>query len=132
MGWITQQGTDYCEGDKPYGNYWLETPTRPSAQHIWVNAAWQLDPTKLVPVFESAVQVHLDTKARLKNYDGILSACSYATSKSLTFGPEGIAFLNWRDAVWAYCYQALADAQAGKRAIPTTEQLLAELPVLVI
>ncbi len=79
-------------------------------------------------VFEQAVQDRLDQAARTRGYDGILSAATYATSKNPRFGPEGIAFRDWRDAVWTYCYQALADVQAGKRAMPTAKDLIAELP----
>lgn len=78
--------------------------------------------------FESAVQIWLDQAAQTRGYDGILSAVSYATSKHPRFGPEGIAYRDWRDAVWTYCYQALADVQAGKRPLPEVKALLAELP----
>ena len=82
--------------------------------------------------FETAVQKHLDEAARAKGYAGVLSACSYAPSLNQRFGPEGVAFVRWRDAVWAYCYQAMNDVQAGVRAAPTTDRLIAELPALVI
>ena len=79
----------------------------------------------------SAVQNHLDSAAKAKGYDNILSACSYAYSAS-AFGDEGRAFVIWRDAVWAYCYQVLADVEAGGRTIPTPEELTTELPNLEI
>lgn len=78
--------------------------------------------------FEAAVQSWLDQAARGRGYDGILSASTYATSKHVRFGPEGIAYRDWRDAVWDYCYAALAEVQAGKRAVPEIKQLLSELP----
>ena len=77
-----------------------------------------------------AVQDHLDTTARTRNYDGILSLCSYATSSNTTFAAEGQAGVEWRDAVWAYCYQVLADVQAQTRTIPTPAELIAELPTI--
>ena len=81
--------------------------------------------------FTSAVQSHLDATARTRNYDGILSACSYATSTNLPFSVEGQACVAWRDAVWLYCYQQLALVQAGTRTIPaTTAAFIAELPVI--
>ncbi len=76
----------------------------------------------------TAVQANLDATARSRNYDGILSLCSYAASTDPKFGAEGKAGLAWRDACWAYCYKVLADVLAGRRGIPTEAQLLAELP----
>lgn len=78
----------------------------------------------------AVVQSYLDTKPQERNYDGILSACSYATSTNPKFAAEGQACVAWRDDVWASCYQMLADVQAGTRAIPTEAELIAELPVL--
>lgn len=77
-----------------------------------------------------AVQSHLDDTAKERNYDGILSACTYATSTNAKFAAEGQACVAWRDACWAYCYQALADVSAGKRTAPTVAGLMTELPVL--
>ena len=82
--------------------------------------------------FTSAVQSHLDSTAHSRNYDGILSACSYATSTNLTFSVEGKAAAAWRDAVWLYCYQQLALVKAGTRIIPaSTTAFIAELPKIV-
>lgn len=132
MGWITEQGMDYCEGDKPYGNYWREVPPRPSALHIYINNVWVLDPTKVIATFEVAVQTYMDDAAKLRGYDSLLSACTYVTSSSLKFSAEGIAFSNWRDAVWTKCFEIQAAVQAGARDIPSLHQLMAELPLLAI
>jgi len=80
--------------------------------------------------FVNAIQVHLDAEARTRNYDGILSACSYATSTNAKFKAEALACVAWRDAVWAYGYQQLAAVQGGTRPLPTVAQLLAELPAM--
>lgn len=79
----------------------------------------------------NVVQAFLDATARTRNYDGILSLCSYAASTHPKFGPDGLAGVAWRDAVWASCYSILADVQAGHRAVPTADELLAELPAMV-
>lgn len=79
----------------------------------------------------ATVQGHLDAVAQQRGYDGILSLASYATSTHPPFAAEGQAGLNWRDAVWGYCYQVLADVQSGTRTIPAAEALIAELPVMV-
>ena len=72
----------------------------------------------------------MDKTVQKRNYDSIFTACSYATSTNAKFRAEGDACVAWRDAVWDLCYTILNDVIAGLRAIPTKEELLAELPVL--
>ena len=79
-----------------------------------------------------AVQHVLDAKAQELNYDSCLSVCSYIDTGVSKFDAEGRAFRAWRSAVWAMGYEILAQVQAGQRSIPTEEQLIAELPKLVI
>ena len=79
-----------------------------------------------------AVQHVLDSKAQELLYDNCLSVCSYVDTGVPKFDAEGKAFRVWRSAVWAKGYEILAQVQAGQRAIPTEEQLIAELPQLVI
>lgn len=79
-----------------------------------------------------AVQQVLDAKAQELLYDNCLSVCSYIDTGVAKFDAEGRAFRAWRSAVWAKGYDILAQVQAGQRAIPTEEQLIAELPKLVI
>ena len=85
---------------------------------------------KIVAEFTARVQAHLDDFARTRGYDGILSACTYATSTVPKFKAEGQYAVEARDATWAKCYEVLAAVEAGARPIPTLDELLAELPVL--
>lgn len=78
-----------------------------------------------------AVQQYLDSKAKERGYDSILSACSYAAAVN-SYQAEGQKFVAWRAACWDRCYQLLSEVQAGTRAIPTEAELLTELPVLVL
>jgi len=77
------------------------------------------------------VKDHLNATVQARDYDSIVSACTYATSAVPSYQADGQACVNWRDAVWPYVYQVLDDVQAGTRAIPTAEELIAELPELV-
>lgn len=79
----------------------------------------------------AAVQIYLDATARERNYDGILSLCSYATSLDLTFKTEGQAGVEWRDAVWRASYTIMAAVKSGIRGIPTVEELIEEMPPMV-
>lgn len=79
----------------------------------------------------SAVQNYLDTAAKERGYDGILSLCSYATSTDPVFTAEGQSGVNFRDAVWRRCYEILAAVETGERQPPTGAELLAELPKMI-
>lgn len=79
---------------------------------------------------ESFVQKVLDEKARERNYDSILSLCSYATSLNPKFQAEAQSAVEWRDNVWETCYTLLEEVEAGTREVPTEDELLALLPTL--
>lgn len=85
---------------------------------------------RLIAEYTDAVQKHLDAFARTRGYDGIMSACTYATSTAPKFAAEGQYAVEARDATWAKCYEVLAEVEAGSRPMPTLDGLLAELPVL--
>ena len=101
----------------------IVAPVEPTKEEIEAQIQSQLT---------QAVQHVLDSKAQELNYDNCLSVCSYIDTGVPKFDAEGKAFRAWRSAVWAKGYEILAQVQAGQRAIPTEEQLLAELPKLVI
>lgn len=107
---------------------------------IWVQS-WMIVPLTeeelqrrvhgLTTQIVQATQERLDTFARTRNYDGILSACTYATSNVPKFSREGQAAVNLRDATWAALYQILEDVQTGKRNAPMGFQdIEADLPAL--
>lgn len=77
--------------------------------------------------FTASVQVHLDTEAAKRGYDSIFTAISYATSNHPTFGPEGVAYREWRDDVWTICHALLSDWLAGGDE-PTIDEVLNSLP----
>lgn len=80
-----------------------------------------------------AVQAYMDAAAKAKGYDNLLSAVTYAEEPAVPkFEAEGIAFRAWRSAVWAYCYDQMAAVLTGQREIPTPEQLVIELPYLIL
>lgn len=80
----------------------------------------------------AATQKRLDDFAHTRNYDGILSACTYATSAVPRFKSEGQYAVDARDNTWVTLYALLADVEAGNWQMPTgfddVEHLL---PVLV-
>ena len=78
----------------------------------------------------AAVQNWMDKTVQQRNYDNIGTACTYANSTDSIFSAEGLACVKWRDAVWRKCYDMLDEVKAGIRAIPTAEEVIAELPAL--
>ena len=115
----------------------LEPPAYdPQAESCrFVAGAWVVEvnapPAPTIKEYQDAVQAMLDGKAREKNYDGILSLCSYVTSTDPTFAAEAAAGVAGRDAAWSTCYQALADVQNNLRPAPPVAELLAEIPGIV-
>lgn len=89
-------------------------------------------PEQLQQSFAAAIQQRLDDFASSRNYDNILSACTYATSTVVKFKTEGQACVNLRDSTWAAAYDILAKVQAGKRPMPTSiADIEADLPAAV-
>lgn len=79
----------------------------------------------------ASTQSRLDAWAKTRNYDGILSLCTYATSTVSKFAAEGQAGVNARDATWARLYQILDDIKQGLRPAPSGyDEIEPELPVL--
>jgi hypothetical protein len=85
---------------------------------------------QIIAHYIAHMQERLDAFARTRNYDGILSAATYATSAVPKFKAEGQYAVEARDATWAKCYEILAAVEGGTRPMPTMEELIAELPVL--
>ena len=76
-------------------------------------------------------QQRLDDFAKERNYDGILSAATYATSPTLKFRQEGQYAVDARDATWAALYIILTEVQIGVRPMPSGyADIESELPVL--
>lgn len=88
-----------------------------------------LTPEEVAAQYVTSVQRHMDSKARERRYDNIVSACSYAGAPN-AFQAESQAFLQWRAACWAHLYQMQEQVQAGQRSLPSMDELIAEMPTL--
>jgi len=79
-----------------------------------------------------AVQQRLDAFAQTRNYDNILSACTYASSTVPQFAYEGQQCIDLRDATWGKLYQIMQEVEAGQRPMPAGyADIEAELPACV-
>jgi len=94
---------------------------------IQENAIKRIDAMK--DSYMSAVQLHMDSEAKKKGYDNILSACTYANSTIPKFKAEGKAAVLWRDQIWDYCFVNIQSMQDGTRSLPKDIQsFIEELP----
>jgi len=100
----------------PEGFYW---PKWDGSQ--WIEGGSAPVPTvaQIQAAIVSATQARLDTFAQTRNYDSILSACTYATSSVSQFATEGQAAVNARDATWATLYTHMGAVLAGTAPMPT-------------
>lgn len=99
-----------------------------------VTRAWTavVNSERLQASIVAATQSRLDTFAKTRGYDGILSATTYAASTVPQFAAEGQYAVVARDLTWAALYAMLAEVQAGTRPIPDAfSDIEGELPALV-
>lgn len=106
------------------------------AQSIEDNFEWywqqgeQAQTEQLTNQFTKTVQKWMDTIVQRRNYDNVQSVATYLYSTDEVFAAEARAVVEWRDKVWRHCYDVVNDVVAGKRGIPSTNELLRELPEL--
>ena len=104
----------------------------------WIRQAdgtWIASPptnNEIIASLTAQIQKRLDDFAKTRNYDGILSACTYATSTVPKFAAEGQYCVQARDATWAAGYALMDEVLAGTRPVPTSiADIESELPELV-
>lgn len=139
---------------EPFGVYRVQEVTRPEVDYtqnvsegvpelqagqwtqVWVvsDASDEEVAQRLADLQNSIVQQtqqRLDDFARTRDYDGILSLCTYATSTNSKFQTEGQYGVESRDATWAKLYEILDEVEAGTRPVPSGyDDIEPELPVL--
>ncbi len=120
-------------GDLPAG---LTLKPPPGKFYEWRDGDWhEPEPTseQLIERFRVVIQEHMDAAAKLAGYDDIKTAVTYAEEPAVPkFEAEGKALRAWRSLNWAYGYEQIAAVQSGARSLPTPEELIAELPPLVM
>jgi len=83
--------------------------------------------------YVASVQRFLDQTAKTAGYQDLKDAITYAEEPSVPkFQADGLAFRTWRSLCWAYCYEQLDAIEQDKRKAPTSAELVAELPALVL
>jgi hypothetical protein len=116
------EGTPVQEGDI-WNQTWQVVPLTPeeieaNLQALQAGIVWQ-------------TQQRLDDFARTRNYDNLLSACTYASSKVAKFAEEGQYAVTARDDTWDTLHNILLEVQAETRPVPSGfADIEPELPVL--
>jgi hypothetical protein len=88
-------------------------------------------PEQIEAALAQQVQQRLDEFAATRGYDGIFSACTYATSGIPAYAAEAAYCVQARDATWGAFYAILAEVSAGNRPMPATiADIEDELPAL--
>jgi hypothetical protein len=96
-----------------------------------LSAEEQIKLQKLQKNIIDSTQARLDSFAQTRYYDGILSACTYATDPDPKFSTEGQRAVELRSSTWNTLYEILDEVQNGTRPIPSGyEEIEPELPPL--
>ena len=85
---------------------------------------------QIIKVLTQAIQNHLDSFAKTRNYDSVDSMAKYVGCSIPQFAVEAEYI---RDAVahtWKRAYEIMDEVLAGKRAVPTAQELIDLLPEL--
>lgn len=86
---------------------------------------------QIIAAVTVATQLRLDTFAQTRNYDGILSACTYANSSVPKFAAEGQCCVDARDATWSALYNIMNEVIAMTRPMPESfADIVDDLPAL--
>lgn len=107
---------------------------RPSQNHVAsLDGEWVLSDELVIGKIRDDIQRILDSEAAAYGYDDVKTAVTYAEEPAVPrFQAEGRAFRARRSAVWAHAYSALDAVKAGERQQTTAEELISELPPLIV
>ena len=99
---------------------------------LFASLTEQPDPTNttLTTIYYNAVGKYLDNLAQERDYESILSLCTYAVSSSSARKAEGEAGIVCRDNAWDHVDQVLVNVISKERLIPTIDDVLNELPTI--
>lgn len=124
--------------NEPLEENWVEVVGVVDIGYLWSEDKGFEPPPPPVLTYEQfevianvETQVRLDAFAQTRNYDSMLSLCSYATSAVANYAQEGQYGISSRDATWETLNNILDQIKQGLRPIPSYySEIEPELPVL--
>ena len=128
-----QEAVDYVNSID--GNYYLEDYQYDEQSRIMLIVR-QLPPhvpteKEIQEELERGVEAWMNTVVAERDYDSIDTCIArYTDSPNPKYAQEAKAVKDWNTLVWDKCWDILKEVKEGKRAIPTLEEVIAELPVL--
>jgi hypothetical protein len=87
-------------------------------------------PAQISQELERVLDQHIESVAHADRWDSRIT-CAMRAGYPNPWQNKAIAFGQWMDACYAHCIQVQADVAAGTRPVPTSAELIAELPVMV-
>ena len=132
--YTTKQDGDLVIGVNPKTtisqSHWLYAQALEEVETGEAEILSYVEPLPTEADYSAAIQSSLDELAKAEGFDSIHTAVSYADEPSVkSFQDHGIMFREKRSLVWAASYEIMAEVKAGSRAMPTIDELLAELPL---
>jgi hypothetical protein len=122
---------DDSDGNGPYIHYWdtAKLGVQPTATELdEVKTLASVKPK--LKAIETACEQHMDTVAQADGWDDRWSVTTRASYPN-QYQAKGIAFGQWMDDCWVLILQANLAIEAGTGTIPTVDEAIAELPVMV-
>lgn len=79
---------------------------------------------------EEALNNHINSVARERDYDNAMSIATYVNSTNTDWKAEADAFVAWRDDVWSYAIEQLDLFKSGSRDLVTPDEFINDLPAI--
>jgi hypothetical protein len=121
---------------EPLGTNWIQSD---AAGPGWTFEAGEFSPPvlpaptpeELKAQYRAAIQAHIDATAQSRSYDSGSALAGYVNSTVAPWRAEAEAFIAWRDAVWLFVFEKLAQVETGDVSPPnSTEAMIALLPAM--
>ncbi len=85
-------------------------------------------PEEILRQFTGQIESWLDMVVAERGYKSMERLVGYLNSTNPLWAAEALAGIEFRDAVWIKSIEVQTDVVAGKRSLPTFEEVIAEMP----